>query len=343
MAGSWRTWAVIAVAVCSTAEMPPLSEQARAGLDRVLGAKGTYVSEESAYKFSFPRTDIAVRVGTQRLAPTQAPKSWATFAPSMSREGMLIGELVLLQDEVNPVLTIALKNGLEVTGLGPTLLAEEPKLLVLNVTGQGTYQALGAALRKALDEIPRVRAGKRDQSTAANAVAAPVPNSIDAARPNAILSMRGTTVDGIYRAAIGRVALINGTPVGREMGMSTTVSIFGTNERAFLDADIIVSPDELQRVLMALRLKALDITAIRNHTVAEHPQVLFVRVWGRGTAAELASALRYALDVEIGAVRVPQQSRATPPVVSEVVSRFGCQREDLTAPWACSCFQPIFM
>ena len=85
---SWRAWAVIVLAVCSTAEMPPISDQARAGLDRTIGAKGVYVSEESAYKFTFSRTDVSVRVGRQRLSPTQAPQSWATFQPSMQREGM---------------------------------------------------------------------------------------------------------------------------------------------------------------------------------------------------------------------------------------------------------------
>ena len=144
------------VAVCSIAAMPPISEQARAGLDRALGAKGVYVSEESAYTFTFPRADVSLRVGGQRLSPAQSPKSWATFAPSMHREGMVNGELIVLDDEVNPVLTVALRSGLEVTGLGATLLSEQPRLLTLNVTGEGTYQTLGAAMRKTLDEVRRV-------------------------------------------------------------------------------------------------------------------------------------------------------------------------------------------
>src|SRR5262245_3403113 len=177
---AWRKWAAIVAAVCCTAQMPPISEEMRAGLDRAVGAKGTSVSEESAYKFSFPRTDILVRVGTQRLTSTQAPKSWATFSPSMRNEGMVNGELVLLEDEVNPVLTIALKNGLEVTGLGPILLFEQPKLLVLNISGQGKYQTLGSGVRKALDEISRIRGMKRNQSTSDSRVS-PISNSIDAA------------------------------------------------------------------------------------------------------------------------------------------------------------------
>src|SRR5262245_46931754 len=104
-----------AVAVCTTAQIPPISEQTRAGLDRVLSAKGTYVSEESAYKFSFPRTDLSLRIGPQQLSPVQSPASWVTFSPSMHRPGMVNGELVLLDDEVNPVITVVLKSGLEVS------------------------------------------------------------------------------------------------------------------------------------------------------------------------------------------------------------------------------------
>src|SRR5262245_56694930 len=103
-----RICAVIVAAVGSTVQVPAISEQARAGPDRTLSAKGTYVSEESAYKFSFPRTDVSLRIGAQRLSPEQSPASWATFSPSKRRQGMVNGELVLLDDEVNPVLTVAL-------------------------------------------------------------------------------------------------------------------------------------------------------------------------------------------------------------------------------------------
>jgi hypothetical protein len=165
---------------------------------------------------------------------------------------------------------------------------------------------LGAALRKTLDEGRRVRAEWRDVSVGAGPAAMPVGNAIDPSPLNAILSMRGVAADGIYRAAIGRVALVNGTPIGREMGMST-VSIFGTNGRAFGDAEMIVNGDELQRVLLALRTKNLNITSIRNHLVGEHPQSMFIGVWGQGTAADLAKGLRYALDVEVGATRPAAQ------------------------------------
>ena len=225
----------------------------------------------------------------------------------MRREAAMAAELVLLDDEVNPVLSVALKSGLEVTGLGSTLLSEQPRLLAMNLIAEGTFQTLGSALRQSLDEIRRVRAQKPNPDTSGGAPAAPVTNAIDPTPLNAILSMRGVASDGIYRASIGRVGLVNGTPIGREMGMSLRLSIFGSNDRAFMDADMIANGDELQRVLGALRAKNLNIASIRNHIIGEHPQAMFVRLWGQGSASDLAKALRYALDVQAGAPRPAEQ------------------------------------
>ena len=302
----WRVGVVIA-ALSSTAAMPPISPQARAELDRSIGSKGVYVDEESAYKFAFPRTDISVQVGPQRLSPAQAPRSWAAFSPSMHQEGMVNGEIIVLEDEVNRVMSAALGAGLDVTGLGGTLLLEQPRLLTMNVWGEGTFQSLAGALRKTLDEVGRSRAG-RSSSSSPGAVLPPVANNIDPAPLNGVLSMRGVVSDGIYRAAIGRIALIYDTPVGREMGMSTSIVIFGTNERAFVQAEMIANPDELQRVLKALRARDFTVTSIRKHTVAEHPESIFIRVWKQGTALDLARGLRFALDVEVGSAKVAANS-----------------------------------
>ena len=301
-----RLGAVLA-GLSSIAAMPPISQQVRAALDRSLGTKGVYVDEESAYKFAFPRTDINVQVGSQRLSPAQAPRSWATFSPSIHQEGMVNGEIILLEDEVNRVMSAALDAGLEVTGLGAAMLFEQPRLVSMNVAGEGTFQNLAGALRKTLDEVGRTGAS-RSRSSSQGAASPPVPNSIDPAPLNGVLAMRNVSADGIYRAAIGRIVLINDTPIGREMGMSTSIVMFGTNDRAFVQAEMIVNPDELQRVLKALRTRNFTITSIRKHTVAEHPESLFIRVWKQGTALDLAKGLRFALDVEVGAAKVASNS-----------------------------------
>lgn len=177
--GQWRdgrvgTTAVLLAALWSTAQMPPVPEQIRAGLDRILGAKGIYVSEESAYKFAFPRADVSVRIGSQRLSPVQAPHSWVTFQPSKQHEAIMNGELIVMDDEVNPVISAAVKAKLAVTGLGPALLSAQPMLFTLNINAEGRYQSLGSGWRQLLDEIRRVRGAARREGGTADV--APIPS-----------------------------------------------------------------------------------------------------------------------------------------------------------------------
>jgi hypothetical protein len=114
--------------------------------------------------------------------------------------------------------------------------------------------------------------------------------------------MKGTLVGGVYKAAIGSRTLLNGELIGREMGMSTWVSIAGRNDHALAQGEFIESPNELRKLLTALRTKGIHIGSIRNHTLGEHTQWVFVRFWGEGTAIELAKVVRYALDVQVGTV-----------------------------------------
>lgn len=116
-------------------------------------------------------------------------------------------ELVLLEDEVNPVISVALKSGLDVTGLGPAALSMQPTLFAVNLNAEGTYRSLGAAFRNVFDEVRRIRAENRQPTTDVGAVAAPLANAIDPDPLNRVLSIHGTAVDGVYRAAIGRLEL----------------------------------------------------------------------------------------------------------------------------------------
>src|SRR5262249_2914463 len=152
-------------------------------------------------------------IGSQQLSPVQAPQSWATFSPSVNREAFVNGEIVLVDDEVNAAISMALKSGLDVTGLGPALLPVQPPLLVLNINAEGTYQTLGSGVRNGLEEERRVRTETGLPQQTARAVRPPFKNTVEAAPLNTILSMRGAAANGIYRAAIGRVELVNGTPL----------------------------------------------------------------------------------------------------------------------------------
>jgi hypothetical protein len=121
--------------------------------------------------------------------------------------------------------------------------------------------------------------------------------------------MKGVVNEGVYRAAIGKRATLHGELIGREMGMSTWVCFAGTNDRAVAQGEFIETADDLKKVLKALRVKGINIASIRNHTFGEQPRFAFVRFWGQGTALELARALRYVLDVEVGAISPTGEKR----------------------------------
>jgi len=203
---------------------------------------------------------------------------------------------------VNPVITVALDAGLDVTGLAASSLFEGPRLQTLDVTGTGTFEGLASAFRKSLDEIRRVRRTATLRLTKFAVPAVPLESAIDGGPLDTILSMRGVVIGGVYRAAIGSRAVLHGELIGREMGMSTWVSFAGTNDHALAHGEFAETPDGLKTLLKALRSKGLNIISIRNHTLGEHPQFVFVRFWGQDSALELAKKIRYVLDTQVGAM-----------------------------------------
>jgi hypothetical protein len=270
----------------------------RVSIDRITGGQGAYAQDDQVYKIVLPREAATIVWDYQTLSPNLGLNSWAAFKPGIHNEAILRGQLLLLDDEVDSVMSVALQTGLEVTGLASSSIFDGPHLDTLDVAATGTFQDLAAGFRKCLDEIHHVRrANGRPRATAPDA---PLDSSIDPAPLDAVLSMNGTLVNGAYRAAIGSNALLRGEQLGREMGMSTWISIAGTNGHAVGHGEFIARTDDLQRVLKALRAKGISVRSIRNHTVGEHPQLVFVQFRGEGTAIQLASAIRYALDAQVG-------------------------------------------
>jgi hypothetical protein len=285
-----------------------VSEQARAAIDRIIGTKGTYitdVTDQGVYKIVLPREAATVVYDDQTLSPNVGLNSWVAFSSAVHHEAILTGQLLLLEDEVDPVMATALDAGLDITGLsdgsvfgGPR--KGGPQLKVLDLSGIGTYQGLASGFYRTFDTIRQTRASMTLNTARFALPELSLDSSIDAKPLNTILSMRGTVSDGVYRAAIGRRALLYGEPLGREMGISTWISVSGSDSQAVAQGEFVATRDELQVLLKALRSKSFHITTIRNHMAGEHPQYLFVRFWKQGKAIELATGMRYALDVQVG-------------------------------------------
>jgi hypothetical protein len=293
----------VVAGVFSMTVMAAVPPQVRVSIDRITGGKGAYIADDGAYKVVFPREEATIVTDDRTLSPGLGLNSWVSFASAIHHEAILTGQFLLLDDEVNAVLTVTLDAGLEVTGLAASSVFDGPRLQALDVTGLGTFENLAAAFRKGLDEVRRVRRTTTRPKSALPAV--PTANAIDAAPLDAVLSMKGVVTGGVYRGALGKRAVLHGELVGREMGMSTWFSFAGTNDRALAQGEFVETAGDLKKVLTGLRAKGVNITSIRNHTLGEQPQLVFVRFWGQGTALELAKALRYVLDVDFGAISPP--------------------------------------
>ena len=281
------------------AQIPPIPATTQRSIEQIIGTAGTYAADESVFKIRIPRNDIVLTLHGHRVPPKFPMESWVGFSPEIRGGGLMMGELQLLEEEVDSVASAALDAGLDINGLANTAAFDQPRLLTMNIVGTGSFDKLAGAIRKSLDALSAVH-GKQ-QSPAM--LPLPKTNAIDAGPIDAILSMKGTITNGVYRAAIGQISVLNNTPFGKEMGASTSVVFLGSNTDALLQGQIVCTTEQLQRILKSLRSRNLNLISIRNHTVGEHPQLVFVRFSGRGSAKTLANSVRFVLDAQVGNIR----------------------------------------
>lgn len=242
------------------------------------------------------------------MPTTLGLNTWAAFSPAVHHQALLTGE-IRREDEVDRVLGTVLNMGLSATGLADSSFFEGPRIKILNISGSGSYQNLARAFRAALNEIEEIRKEDAIRPRPALPPTISLDGSISPAPIDAILSMRGTVSNGIYKAAIGRQGIINGEVVGREMGLATWVSFSGTDDHALAQGEIVATADELQSVLRAFRSRDMSIVSIRNHMAREHPEFYFIRFWQEGRVIDLAHSLRYVLDVQVGSEGLQSKKR----------------------------------
>jgi protein-tyrosine-phosphatase len=275
-----------------------ISDGQRSKIDQLTGAKGTYTAEEDVYRVTFPRSDVKVAVEGRSMHPFLGLTSWAAFTANPHGELMVMGDLVLFEDEVNPVMTAALDSGLEVTALHNHFFFESPRVMFMHIGGSGTAEQLATGVRRAMDRVREIRAAKPQPDIKFSGPTIPETNSITASAIDAILGVKGQANGGMYKATIGRTAEMHGQTVGNQMGVNTWAAFAGTDETAFVDGDFAMLKSEVQPVLKALRKANINIVAIHNHMTHEEPQYVFLHYWGKGPAAELARGLRSALDTQ---------------------------------------------
>lgn len=275
-----------------------LSDPQRARIDQLTGAQGVYSAAEDVHRVAFPRTEVKVSVDGRPLHPFLGLTSWAAFTAAAHQEAMVMGDLVLFEDEVNPVMSAALDNGLEVTALHNHFFYDRPKVMFMHIGGSGSVDRLAGAVRKAVDKVKEIRAASPAPGAQFSGAVAPEKNSITPAPIDQILGAKGQVNSGMYKATLGRTAWMHGRSFGSLMGVNTWAAFAGADDQAVVDGDFAMLEGELQGVLKTLRRAGIHIVAIHNHMIYEEPQYVFLHYWGKGPATELARALRAALELQ---------------------------------------------
>lgn len=275
-----------------------VTESQRASIDQATGAKGVYTDAEDTYKVTFPRTDVKVTVEGRPMSPFLGFSSWAAFTPNPHGGLMVMGDVVLLEDEVNPAMSAALDAGLEVTALHNHFFYESPRVMYMHIGGTGTAERLAPAVKKVLDAVKNIRAAASSPAMRFAGEAVPEKNAITAAPIDTILGTKGESNNGMYKATIGRSALMHGGKVGKQMGVNTWAAFAGSDDNALVDGDFAMTKEELQGVLKALRKSGINVVAIHNHMTHEDPQYVFLHFLGKGSASKLAMGLKSALDTQ---------------------------------------------
>src|SRR3954462_6024093 len=278
-------------------EMPAAYKQV---LD-TLGKTGDF--KDNVLKVNIPRNDLSMTVANVK---TPTPFGFGGGVALTKGTGMdvMMGDLVLTQDEVNPVMSALLDNGLEVTALHNHFFWDEPRVFYMHVHGHGTPAELARKVKPALDLIGKGGRGAAPAATAGSP--APTP-AIDTAKMAQIAGHQGETTGAVYKITVARSDLKlteMGAPINARMGLNTWAAFVGTNENAAIAGDVAMLASEVQPVLKALRQNGIAVVAMHQHMTGTTPTIYFLHYWGTGSAEKLATGFKAALD-QLGAAKSP--------------------------------------
>ena len=289
----------IALLILSLTSLPVFAGLNTNQIQQIIGIKGAWNANEGVFKITSPRTDVKVSVDGWTMPPFMGLASWAAFNEGKTNDAMVMGDNVLFQDEVNPVMSVALENGLSVTALHNHFFYDDPKVFFMHVSGEGSAERLATAIRKMWDKTKEIRAANPKPATTFGSAAMPATNSITGKKIEDIIGVKGQANNGMFKVTIGRTTKLPcGCEMTKDMGVNTWAAFAGADDNALVDGDFAVEENELQPVLKSLRHDGISIVAIHSHMTEENPRILFLHYWGRGSTTNLAKSLKAALDTQ---------------------------------------------
>jgi hypothetical protein len=259
-------------------------------VDAALGKAATVSGQ--VHRYGLPRSDLHVTLDGVAIKPALALGGWVAFAP-MHDQAMVMGDLVLLETEVAPVMTKLLDGGLEITAVHNHLLRASPETFYLHVGGHGDPVKMATAVRTALS------ASKTPFEPAAT-TAGPAPTiDLDTAQLDQIMGVKGNAVGGVYQFGVPRrePSTESGMQVSGALGGANGINFQPTgNGKAAITGDFLVTGNEVNPLIRALRAGDIEVTAIHSHMLDEQPRMFFIHFWANDDAVKLARGVRAALD-----------------------------------------------
>ena len=270
----------------ATAQIGPAPWSA---VDSALGRGGS-TQPDGVRRYGFPRSDLQVQLDGVMIKPALALGSWLAFQP-MGNSSVVMGDLVLTPDEVNPVMSELLKGGIHVTAVHNHLLRSSPQTIYMHVRGQGDPAQLAATLHLAL---------ALSHTPLQPPAAAPlVALDLDTVTLDRIIGRGGKANGGVYQFTVPRAERIveDGMAEPASMGTGTAINFqpIGSG-RAAITGDFVLLASEVDPVMRALRSGGIEVTALHSHMLGEQPTIYFMHFWAVGNVPELATRLRAALD-----------------------------------------------
>lgn len=258
-------------------------------VEEALGRPGQ-AQPDGAYKFGLPRGDMKVTVAGTEVKPALALGSWVAFS-SPGANAMMMGDLVLAEDEVGPVMASLQQNGVDITALHNHVLHESPRVMYMHIAGHGEAAKLASAVKQAI---------ALTKTPAPAPPANPQPNlGIDTSAIEQALGHKGKVNGGVFQVGVPRAEQITEADmkIPASMGLSTALNFQPTGGgKAAITGDFVLIGSEVNPVIKALRANGIQVTALHSHMLQEQPRLFFMHFWANDDAGKLAKGLRAALD-----------------------------------------------
>jgi len=288
--------AVSVLAICAMATIGSAASAQEVDwkkVDEAIGRSAAVVSGD-VHRYGFPRTDLTVTLDGVTIKPALALGGWTAFKP-MHGGAMVMGDLVLLETEINPVMAKLIENGIEITAVHNHVLRATPLTFYMHIGGHGDPVKLATAIRTALAE-------SKTPLTPPAAPASPPPAiDLDTAQIDQIIGAKGQANGGVYQIGVPRRDPVSESgmqlaPVG-PLGLATAIGFQPTGGgKAAITGDFVLTANEVNPVINTLRSNGIEVTAVHSHMLNEQPRLFFMHFWANDDAVKLAKGLRAALD-----------------------------------------------